>query len=282
VGIKVVMDAQGNPTIVDDGQSTGAASVTPGLGVTKAEQNTYKVYMGRKSNSIFGSVMQAAPQGPRVGSDHTDDIQDADTAAASIYTWDKSTLQQWTDHLIKAGTIKPGQYTFQDLVGLWQDATDQAGKLHTLGGKNLTPWDVVDMNAEISGTKSGGPTSNTNKATSINEVDPATARSALDQTFSSLLGRDPSNAEREAFAAKVLQASKANPSVTTSVTNSSAANAAGNSTSSSTSTTSGGFSGDALSNAAEDAAKALPEYGSHQAATTAYNWLSAAIQGGGR
>lgn len=281
MGIKVVMDANGNPTIVDDGQSTSQQqSVTPGLGVTKAEQNTYKVFMGHggaASGSTYSEQVPAAAGANRKGV-----TMAADEAAASIYSWDNTKLKEWTDHLIKAGTIKPGQYTFQDLVSLWQDATDQAGKLHTLGGKNLTPWDVVDMNAEIAGTKGGTATSNTNKATSINEVDPAAARSALDTAFTSLLGRDPSNAEREAFAAHALQASRANPSVTTSVTKGGPANTAGDSVNSSSTVSSGGFGEAAFTNAAEDQAKALPEYGSHQAATTAYNWLSAAIQGGGR
>ncbi|RZS89885.1 hypothetical protein EV189_1662 [Motilibacter rhizosphaerae] len=253
----------------------GQQGAIPGLGVSKSEQGTYKVFLGHGGATSGSTYSEQVPGA--AGPNRQPIISDYDSAMADIYKWTPDKLKSWEQHLLTAGLIKPGQYDFSDLVSAWQNSVDQAAKFHTLGGKNVTPEQVVDMNAGLLGTKPSGPTTQTQTASSVNEVDPGSARDALDNAFRQLLGRDPSNNEREQFATRMLKASKANPSVTTSKRTTTTGKDGLSSTTTSSTDTKGGFTANDVLRAAQDTAKSLPEYGAHEAATTAYNWLQQAI-----
>lgn len=245
----------------------------PGQGVTAAENKAYQVYLGDTKLPSSSSYNEQVPHA--AGANTQPDTTTLDDANTRIY--DMGTYKKFEQYLLSKGLIKPGQYTVNDVVSTWQDAVQQSALFLSRGTK-MTPYQYVDMNAGLSGVSSG-PTTNTSHATSVNDLDPASVRSALDSTFSSLLGRNPSNSEREQFLAKMSGLNKAHPSVTTTTTTSTPAKG-GDSTSSSKTSSSGGFTAQDVIQAAQDSAKALPEFGAHEAATTAYSWLQSAIQGG--
>lgn len=279
------------PTVNSAGPA-GMSNVIPGVGVSKAENGYYSVFMGKRRSqkaryktpliagekNAAGNKMHgkdASDYAPHMGpGPEKDSTLPLDEATSQIRKWDSMTLRRWEKKLLDNGIIKPGEYTYETLVTKWQDYTTSAAQEYTLGHKKVTPWDMVDTDGEISGTKKTGPVTEHATNTSTNLTDPASAKALLSTMLQKELGRDAKPAEIEDFLATLNHAERSNPTITKSTTVTDPVTNNRDTTSSS----SGGLGAPAYETMGKDFAKRDPEYGAYQASTTYFNALLNAIQ----
>jgi hypothetical protein len=140
-------------------------------------------------------------------------------------------------------------------------------------GKKVTPWQVLDV---VAGGAGGGPhpTTQTNTSKSFNIPTVEDAHAATRQLFQALMGRDPDHGELDRYASMMTSYAQKHPTVTKQTQTT---DIHGNTTSSSTS--SGGYSQGGITDMLSQKAKADPEYGAYQAATTYTNALIGALGG---
>lgn len=163
--------------------------------------------------------------------------------------------------------MSPNDVSDTSLAKVWAQYV-QAAAGYQAAGKDMTPWSVMFMDqwgreeAKKQGMAPKGPVTTTQRQANLSTG--ADARAIFLQASKSLLGRDPTDAEASRFFTSLNAMERENPNVTTTTTS---YNAEGD-ISSQESTSSGGVSAAAKDVLAMDQAKANPEYGAYQAATT--------------
>lgn len=206
----------------------------------------------------------------------------AKQSEANLVIRDTLELKRWEKVLLDAGKIEEGKYDYSTLVQLWE-AYVQESAAWLAKGKRMSPYDLVELDADLSGSRKkkddgNGKSTNTQTSTSVDLTDPTTARGIIDSAYQSATGQAPTDAQREDFLSMLNDAERRHPSVstgtqTTSTTGSGTGNTKSNTTSSTSS--SGGVNPQQL---AQDQAMQDPGYGSYQAATTYANALFEALR----
>lgn len=277
-------------------QYSGGGAPVPGAGptsqpywagtsTTKAANKTYTVYMGQGESSYDPGRSEPIPGKAKTMTESQ--------AVASFHAWDADKLTSWKDLLVQKGLLASDKVTYAKLQSEWTSAVQNAAQAYTVGGQQVTPYDMVDLMATVNGTggSSGGLASG---ALSSGALKPGTTRSSetdrvvdhvsdeeatsiVNNAFEQAVGRAPSDTERSEFANRLHTAIQNNPT-TTKITAS--MDPQGNVTRNESSTGgfgSGGVTGFANSTAQQDA-MADPEYGAYQASTTYFNALLNAIK----
>ena len=189
----------------------------------------------------------------------------------------------WDDEQVSAAMKKFRQAginvtNFDELTSAWKSLVDRASQTYSLSGgkRKVSPWDVLEMSkreAETAGTFTDFENgTQTRTATSVSEVSEGASWQVLQQTLSTLLGRDPSDQEMRDYAYRMNTLAAKNPSVTETITRYRAGEAV-----SQESSTSGGFDAEDMAKAAYDEAQDDPEYARVQGATTYWNAMMQAI-----
>lgn len=229
-----------------------------------------QVYMGVIHE---GAGDHSGPRNPDV-----DRVITADQAKDDVYSWSEDRLFALGKQLYKAGLIsKPDARS--DIYQVWAGAVTLAGKYYA-AGKKLTPWDVLQLKGfHVDGTGgNGSPYANqtlteTHKDTSY--IDGATADAYTRSIFQETLGRDPTHDELSKYRILVTGYEKGHPAVSKSTVHYNAMGAAQDTTSE----TVQGPDAVGLQDQMKQQAKADPEYGAYQAATTYYNAIQDLING---
>lgn len=237
------------------------------------------VFLGYKDNPSAG----VAPTGPYapgykpgVGSFATTqpgriaDIGTVDSTTAQFYSWDQKTKDKFLAQAALAGYDTSGMKDGQ-LAALWGSYVSQAAQYYG-SGVAVTPWDI--MAKDRAQRESAQPRSVTQKSTAYDLSTFGDARAIFYTAAQQLLGRDPTKAEATSFQAALNKMERANPTVTTTTSN-----YLGQELQSQNSTTEGGVKEGARQMEAMDMAKAKPEYGAYQAATTYFDALMNTIGG---
>jgi hypothetical protein len=197
----------------------------------------------------------------------------------------------WNEDQV-AGAIKKFQDAgvtnvtdFDSMQKAWSGLVQRAGAMYSLssGQRKVTPWDVLDLykNEQMkagtyggsgSGGSGGSPSTITQRSRSVSTITNGDGWSALQNTLSRMLGRDPTDAEVRDFVGRMNHLAAKNPTITTSTTS-----GIGTASQSTSSHTKSGFdSNDVLQNAYQDA-QSNPDYAEHQAATTYFNSALSAL-----
>lgn len=207
----------------------------------------------------------------------TDNILSLSSAQQMYFGFDQKTRDKFLSQLQLAG-YDASTLNDNKLSQLWAGYVAQAAGYYA-SGKKVTPWDVIskDMTQrEASGAAAAAQPRTVTSTQTQAQLSTRTDASALfEQAASTLIGRAPTKAESSKFFGALNKYEKENPQTTTTTSNYSAA---GDLTSQK-STSSGGVSADARAYLAEQQAKADPEYGAFQAATTYMGALMQAIKG---
>lgn len=212
-----------------------------------------------------------------------DDTLTESEALAQFYGWvGTPKMDQWGDHLVRAGVIDPEDARdYGTLAKWWETAVKEAGAA-TGAKRDIDPWKMVEFMGSASGASGSGGRSKatqpkftgakTQTDKSVDLTDPATAQAMVHDILSAQLGRRARPEEVSAFTAVLNNAERANPVTTTSTTNYVEDEAVSQS-----STSSGGLSAAGGQELLTQQAMAKPEYGAYQAATTYFNVLQQAI-----
>ena len=161
---------------------------------------------------------------------------------------------------------------------LWQTLVDQAADFQRAHPYlRMGPQDVFDLmgktGAGVSGSsKAPGTVLNRSTSSNVTQYDRTATASMARQVLQAALGRDPKPEEISRYQAAINANERAHPSTSTSVTREGADGQSSTTSSTSTSQT---------TNPSElilEQARATPEYGSVQAATTYWNALEQAMQ----
>jgi hypothetical protein len=226
------------------------------------------VFWGSKPDKIQNIIHDIATgKSTSVGTTLT--LQDA---VSDWYKWSDQERSAFGQRLYKLGLVKdPNDYGA--VFNTWQSAVQEASNFYMAAGKKVTPWQVLDV---VAGGAGGGPhsTTQTNTSKSFNIPTVADAHAATRQLFQALMGRDPDENEQDRYASMMTAYAQKHPTVTKET---GTTDIHGNVTSSSTKT--GGWTDAGLTDVLSQKAKADPEYGSYQAATTYFNALIGSLGG---
>jgi len=213
-------------------------------------------------------------------------------------SWTQKQVADFTAMGVLAGQLKPGDGYLE--AGLLWDKLVSAAARFGSQGQQISPLDILrtyTSNQQSAGnwvtSKDGlfqtnaltgvrryiGPTFRTTSATSVNLTDPATAKAVATSVFQQLLGRDPLPGELTAYSSALTQAEQANPTV---ITTTNQYDDQGNVIATTKQDQKGGYSADAQKFLAEQQAKAKPEFGATQTATTYENAFESAVFGAPR
>lgn len=200
---------------------------------------------------------------------------------AQYYTWDQKTKDQFLTQLALTGQDVEGMPDGK-LAALWAAYAGQAASYRT-AGKNLTPWDILAKDRKQRESAIVKPRTVTQTATNLDISSALTARAIFQEATKALLGRAPTKAELRTFQSRLNAYEQANPQTTTTTTSYAGglAGAAGTGdVTGQSSVTRGGVQAADRAMIAEDAAKANPEHGAYQAATSGMSWLMEMVNGG--
>lgn len=285
-------------------------SATSGAGLTPAQQKALdsitagitsgtttdagKVFMGfvaPRSNTQFMSESGAARQQVDKRSPSWWSL---DGATSQYFNWSQKAREDFRAKGLLSGLLTQGAGDLE-AFGLWQGLVKQAS-LYGAQGQQVSPLDILsgyvkgnssggwikqagnmEFNPATGQTRYAGPAFKTTTQTNLDVTDPATARAIATKVFQDLLGRDPGQGEIGAYANALSQSEANNPSSTTTTTQ---YDMTTGEAASSSSVTQGGMTDDARALLAADRAKANPQYGAYQAATTYQNALDQAVFGG--
>lgn len=201
--------------------------------------------------------------------------------AAQYHTWDQKTHDKFLTQLSLAG-YDTDKMRDNDVFEMWANYSAQAAAKYMVGVK-LTPWDMLAKDRKQRESVVVAPRSVTQTATNLDISSALTARAIFQEATKALLGRAPTKAETRSFQSRLNAYEKANPQTTTTTTSYAGGLAGAVGTGDVTgqsSTTRGGVQAADRAMIAEDAAKADPEYGAYQAATSGMNWLMEMVNGG--
>lgn len=256
-----------------DGGTGAQGAVVPGVGATKAESQYYSVYMGEAPGTTKFANKQVDSEGDRLQAPHAKELG-YDEAMSRIYA--DPVQKRFVELLIREGVLEAGNFGWDDVEGWWQKAVDGAAKSKAFGGKNITPYDWVEMYAGVNGIGGNGagtgPSTTHQTDTSVQHFDDLDARAAADEAWTGLYGKAATGKQAAALKAALNAYAKAHPSVASATRTD---DGKGNTTSKTS--TSGGISGAGAQQIAEDQVKGSSGYGEYQAATTYFNALQQAL-----
>lgn len=190
-----------------------------------------------------------------------------------FYGWDDAKKGDFRSHL---ALISKNALTASDddLASAWGAYVQQSAN-YLATGQSLTPWDIMSKDVATNGqakkSLAGTKKSTTSDASLTSKLDAAAIFKSAAQT---LLGRAPTAAENAVFQKQLNTQESANPVVSNISTTT---NEEGDVTNTSRTST-GGLGQGAAALIAENQAKAGPEYGAYQAATTYMNALLGMIK----
>jgi len=236
------------------------AAETYGYGAGSTHPGPYaEGYQPAMTTGIFGNSV--------------DDTSTLNEVTQQYYNWDVATKNKFITQLNLAGFNASGMSDSQ-LASAWADYAGQSAKYYNNGsGQKLTPWDILAKDMTM--RESAQPRTVTSTSSSSNLSTGEDAHAIFYQAAQSLLGRDPTKTEISSFQKKLNSYENANPTVTTTTQN-----YVGQDLKSQSSTTKGGVSADTRNMMAMENAKAEPEFGAYQAATTYMDALMKTISGG--
>ncbi len=157
---------------------------------------------------------------------------------------------------------------------MWMAAVDEAANFKA-AGRDLTPWEVLDIMAGQAAEKRQ-PKTRTTTQTQTSLPNEADIDAAVFEMFRENLGRAPNQSEMTRYRNIALARAKQDPTTSTTTTQ---FGADGNATGSNTVTQQGIDAGGLAFEAQKDVMN-TKEFGTQQAALTMYNWVAAAIGGG--
>jgi hypothetical protein len=246
-----------------------AATLDVANNALKAKGNA--VYMG----SVNTKIRNSGPE--RFNDDGStttverpfEQIENKDTLMAWLS--DESKVAQIKDAANKAGLAVS---TYDDISKLWTNVVSQAASSFSLGGSKVTPWALIQLRGKYA--VNGAMPDKVTTSTSIDEMDPATARLMFEKTVSDQLGRAPTKAEVDDFIAKAQTIAQQNPAVTTTTQK---IGFDGNVTGQTSRTTGGAQTvNDQAQVASMDQAKQSEDYAAYQAAGNYFPMLFQALQ----
>jgi hypothetical protein len=250
-------------------------SASNALGGNYTAGKTPMVFWGAGTKTTVGAHnadsrdRAASALGITPGADQTRTLQDA---VADWYSWSPSERSAFGQKAYRLGLIKdPNDYG--SVFSVWQSSVQEASNFYSFGGKKITPWQALDVIGG-SGPNGGKPTTQTNTSRSFNIPTVQDAHAVTRQMFQSLVGRDPDANELDRYASMMTGYAQKHPTVTK---QKQTTDVHGNTTSSST--TSGGYTQAGLQDMLGQEAKADPEYGAFQSATTYMNAMISAMGG---
>lgn len=222
---------------------------------------------GYKPSTVGGFALK-----PPLGSFATTPMETGTVSSvtAQYYSWDQKTKDKFLAQASLAGYNVEGMKDAQ-LAAIWGSYVQQAGEYFKTGQK-VTPWDI--MAKDRAQRESAAPRSVTQKSTAYDLSTEGDARAIFYTAAQQLLGRDPTKAETKSFQSALNKMERANPTVTTTTSN-----YLGEQLQSQESTTQGGVKEGARQMEAMDMAKAKPEYGAYQAATTYFDAMMQMLGG---
>ena len=247
--------------------------------------DTWRVYVGpgavtehkASPNNKFATEM--TPGSNAYSEQGHDKSQMVSTVKNQPFLWSEDQIAEGIKKFQDAGAT--GVNDFQSLVSAWGGLVEAAGARYSLSSGKLktTPWDMLALykdSATKAGTLGGGsggsPTRVTQTSRSVSEITHGDGWSALQNTLSKMLGRDPTDEETRDFVGRMNHLAAKNPTISTSTTS-----GIGSAHQSTTSHTQGGFdSNDILENAYADA-QANPDYAEFQSASTYFNSALSAL-----
>lgn len=199
-------------------------------------------------------------------------LMTASQLMGQYYTWDVKTKDKFLAHAELAGydtrNMKDGQ-----LAALWGQYVQQAAAYYAQG-RTITPWDIMAKDGAQREAYLRTPRTVTQKSTQYDLSTEGDARAIFYTAAQQLLGRDPTKSEVSSFQKALNKMERANPTITTTTSN-----YIGDTLQSQSSTTEGGVKEGARQMQAMDEAKAKPEYGAYQAATTYFDAMMEMLGG---
>lgn len=254
-----------NDAVKKAGQSISANNLASSSGSAKDPP----VYLGAKYKPGTDAYHEMIRRG------HSpDNVLGVSAAQQMYFGFDQKTRDKFLSQLQLAG-YDASTLNDNKLSQLWAGYVAQAAGYYA-SGKKVTPWDVIakDMTQRES-VAAAQPRTVTSTQVQAQMSSRTDASALFEQAASSLLGRAPTKSESSKFFGALNKYEKANPQTTTTTTDYSAEG----DVTGQKSTSSGGVSADARAYLAEQQAKADPEYGAYQAATTYMGALMQAIKG---
>lgn len=260
-----------------------------------------RVFMGGAKTALYGPTVtqgfgDPAPGASIRGSKGFTPWMSTTDAQKQFYHWDEKKRADFIAQATVAGLMPQGAGQLE-AVGVWTNLVNQAAN-YAAAGAQVTPFDILSTYIKGSGgdwVKDGsgnfetnvrtgekryvGPQFETTHQTRVDLTDPQTARAIATKIYQDLLGRNPGKGEIAGFATALSSAEGASPQQATTTTQYDMTT--GKQINSNT-VTAGGVSEDAKALLAQDQAKANPEYGAVQAATTYANALESAVYGARR
>jgi hypothetical protein len=275
-------------TALSPGESAALAQIQASM---QTSSSSGQVYFGNLTPAGGGQGQSHDYSGTRVMPTWLS-IQ---AAEANFGTWTQKQINDFTAVGIMSGQLKVGDGQIE-AAALWSKLVKQAS-IFGAQGQQVSPFDVLNTyvtNSTTAGvwkkdangyfetnTITGerryiGPEFRTINTTQVNLTDPTTAKAIATNIFHQLLGRDPLPGEMNAYASALQTAEQSNP---TQIATTNQYDAMGNVIATTKQTAQGGYSADAKNFLAAQQAKALPEYGATQAATTYENAFENAVFG---
>lgn len=228
-----------------------------------------KVFMGRSFSPDAPGTNRLSFPGTKNG---TANYSTPDEAKSKWYLMSEAERDSLAQRMQRAGLISDA-HDYDAALKAWNYAVEEASGF-TTAGRDMTPWGFLDLvEASGSGNSRGAPKTQTANSTRVNLPSKADAEAVVTQILHDALGRDPDKGELARYSSLLIGKAQANPEKTSTTTT---YNADGSSSNSST-VTSGGYSSAAMQQDVLDKAKADPEYGAYQAATTYMNAVMSAI-----
>lgn len=255
------------------GAGFGAPSTyTAGTFVTP-QAPEWRVYIGSDTVPRIEPGQVDTAEGGRFarqrGTTKVPTIMGTDQANALWYSWSDADRKKWVDRLVERGMLDPEDPDlYAKAAQGWSDAVQEAGNFYTLGGKKVTPWQVVDLYSGSHGVE-GQPTTSTES--SVRKIDDLDARAAAEEAYSALMGRSAKGKEADAVKAALNAYAEAHPTISTRTSTTK------NGHTDSSTVTTGGISDAGAKQIVEDQVRANPNYAEYQAATTNFNWLQQAL-----
>jgi len=250
-----------------------ATQLAQSAGATGATAKDPFVYVGG------GPIIKGSGQPPvgAVGVTTTGQgvgLQTVSQLTGQYYSWDTKTKDKFLAHAELAGydtrNMKDGQ-----LASLWGQYVQQAAAYYSQG-RTVTPWDIMTKDGAQREAYLRTPRTVTQKSTQYDLSTEGDARAIFYTAAQQLLGRDPTKSEVGSFQKALNAMERANPTVTTTTSN-----YVGDTLQSQESTSQGGVKEGARQMEAMDVAKAKPEYGAYQAATTYFDAMMEMLGGMG-
>src|SRR5437899_344585 len=246
--------------------AAGLAGVVGGTGGT--------VYLGPKytpgTQDYYDNLRRHGQAG-------VSNLSTVSAASGLYYQFDSKTKDKFLTQLGLAG-VDVTRLSDSNLADLWGNYVKQAASYYGAGKTNISPWDILAkdrMQRESTQAAAMTPRTVTQTQTAYDLSTRADAQAIFYQAAQQLLGRDPTKKEVSSFQTSLNAYEKANPTVATTTSS-----YKGSELQSQTTTTKGGVKEGTRQQMALEAAKADPEYGAYQAATTYMDALMQKIRGG--